>query len=59
MRPLAEQKLLVLINPFSGPGKALHIFQQRVVPLFGEAGIMYQLIVTGKTKRGVEGRFLL
>jgi len=39
--------MLVLVNPFSGPGKALHIFQQQVIPIFAEAGLLYQLFVTG------------
>jgi len=47
LHPLAERMLLVLVNPFSGPGKALHIFQRHVVPLFADAGIRYQLTVTG------------
>jgi len=40
-------KLLVFVNPLSGPGRALHIFQQSVVPVFAEAGLQYHLIVTG------------
>jgi sphingosine kinase len=42
-----SKKLLVLVNPFSGPGTALSLFQERVVPMFAEAGILYHLIVTG------------
>jgi len=40
-------KFLVFVNPLSGPGRALHIFQQRIVPVFAEAGLQYHLIVTG------------
>jgi len=40
-------RFLVLVNPFSGPGRALHIFQQSIVPVFAEAGLQYHLIVTG------------
>ena len=40
-------RLLVLVNPFSGPGRALHIFQQSIVPVFAEAGLQYHLVVTG------------
>jgi len=47
LRPLAERRLLVLVNPFSGTGKALHLFQQHVVPVFAEASLQYQLVVTG------------
>jgi len=39
--------LFVVLNPFSGPGKALQTFQQNIVPIFAEAGIRYQLVVTG------------
>jgi len=46
--PVAERRLLVLVNPFSGPGKALHLFQRHVVPLFAEAGLQYRLVVTGR-----------
>jgi len=47
LSPLPERKLLVLVNPFSGSGKALHVFQRHVVPMFAEAGVQYQLVVTG------------
>jgi len=40
-------KFLVFVNPFSGPGRALQIFQQSIVPVFAEAGLQYHLIVTG------------
>ena len=40
-------KFLVFVNPFSGPGRALHIFQRSIVPVFAEAGLQYHLIVTG------------
>lgn len=42
-----QKKLLVFVNPFSGPGKALLIFQQEVIPVFAEAGLLYHLFVTG------------
>ncbi len=40
--------MLVLVNPCSGPGRALSIFQERVVPVFAESGIHFNLLVTGK-----------
>ncbi|KDR14977.1 Sphingosine kinase 2 [Zootermopsis nevadensis] len=43
---LEERKLLVLLNPKSGPGKARELFQQRVVPVFAEAEIGFDLYVT-------------
>lgn len=42
------RKLLVLINPFSGPGKALQIFQNGVSHMLEEADISFKLVVTGK-----------
>ena len=47
--PVAERTLLVLVNPFSGPGTALRTFQRHVVPLLAEAGLHYQLVVTGRS----------
>lgn len=41
------RKLLVLINPFSGPGKALQIFQNGVSHMLEEADISFKMIVTG------------
>jgi sphingosine kinase len=43
---LEEKRLLVLLNPKSGPGKAREIFQQRVVPVLAEAEMGYDLYVT-------------
>lgn len=40
------RKMLVLINPFSGSGKSLKLFQQQVAPMFGEADIHYKILVT-------------
>lgn len=42
------RKLLVLINPFSGPGKALQIFQNGVSHMLEEADISFKLVITGK-----------
>ncbi|KAL8605891.1 hypothetical protein ACOMHN_050302 [Nucella lapillus] len=39
-------QFLVLINPHSGPGKAVQIFSSEVGPMLEEAGIPYKLIVT-------------
>jgi sphingosine kinase len=43
---LEERKLLVLLNPKSGPGKARELFQQRVVPVLAEAEVGFDLYVT-------------
>lgn len=44
--PADTRKMLVLLNPKSGSGKAREVFQQRVVPLLIEAEIAYDLYVT-------------
>lgn len=41
-----DRRILVLLNPKSGPGKARDIFQQRVVPVLAEAEIPFDLYVT-------------
>lgn len=43
----AARKLLVLINPSSGPGKSLEVFREKVEPMLGDADINYKAIVTG------------
>ncbi|CAH1794281.1 unnamed protein product [Owenia fusiformis] len=43
--PIAR-RMLVLVNPFSGPGKALKIFQERVIPVFAEADIHFRMVIT-------------
>ncbi|KAJ6633327.1 Sphingosine kinase 2 [Pseudolycoriella hygida] len=40
------RKVLILVNPKSGSGKARETFQQRVAPIFLEAEIPYELHVT-------------
>ncbi|VVD03510.1 unnamed protein product [Leptidea sinapis] len=44
--PINDKKLLVLLNPKSGPGKAREIFQTKVAPILQEAEIPYDLQVT-------------
>lgn len=44
--PANERKLLVLLNPKSGAGKARECFQQRVAPILVEAELPYDLQVT-------------
>ncbi|KAK3590961.1 hypothetical protein CHS0354_034533 [Potamilus streckersoni] len=41
-----KKNFLVLINPHSGPGKAMQIFQDDVVPMLDEAEVKYDLIKT-------------
>ncbi|ELT99919.1 hypothetical protein CAPTEDRAFT_126517 [Capitella teleta] len=49
--PLTK-RFLVLVNPFSGPGLALTLFQERVVPMLAEAGFPYHMIVTEHAGHG-------
>ncbi|KAG7295795.1 hypothetical protein JYU34_020850 [Plutella xylostella] len=44
--PVAEKKLLILLNPKSGPGKARELFQTKVAPILQEAEVPYDLHVT-------------
>lgn len=39
---------LVLINPAGGQGKAVALFKERVVPIFAEAAIPFEVIVSGE-----------
>ncbi|XP_047488710.1 sphingosine kinase 2-like [Penaeus chinensis] len=41
-----HKKLLVLINPNSGPGKALQIYKKQVAALYGEAELEHEVVVT-------------
>lgn len=42
----AARKLLILINPFSGSGKSLRIFHERVEPMLTEAELEFNAITT-------------
>lgn len=41
-----SQRLLIFVNPNSGPGVALKTFNTRIRSFLGEANISYDLIVT-------------
>lgn len=41
-------RVLVLLNPRGGKGKALQLFQSRVQPLLEEAEISFKLKLTGE-----------
>jgi len=41
-----ERRILVLVNPKSGPGRARDIFQQKVAPLLADADIGYDLHIS-------------
>lgn len=40
------RKVLILVNPKSGSGRARETFQQRIAPIFVEAEIPYEMVVT-------------
>jgi sphingosine kinase len=42
----SDGKILVIVNPKSGVGKAREMFQNKVVPILTEADISYDLHVT-------------
>ena len=41
------RKLLILINPFSGSGRSVRTFREKVEPMLCEADIQYKQITTG------------
>ena len=43
-----RRRLLVLVNPNSGPGKAVQIFENSVKSMLEEADIIFQVLITGK-----------
>ncbi|XP_059615021.1 sphingosine kinase 2-like [Phlebotomus argentipes] len=44
--PSDARKMLIILNPKSGSGKAREVFQQRVAPIFVEAELPFELHVT-------------
>jgi sphingosine kinase len=46
--PSDTRRILVILNPKSGSGKARELFQQRVVPVFQEAELSFDLHITKK-----------
>ncbi|XP_060573427.1 sphingosine kinase 1-like isoform X2 [Ruditapes philippinarum] len=47
-------KFLVLVNPHSGPGKAMQIYQKQVAPMLDEADVHVKLIETEHAGHGTE-----
>ncbi|XP_055343587.1 sphingosine kinase 2-like [Paramacrobiotus metropolitanus] len=45
---------LVVINPAGGPGKAEKLFRERVVPIFAEAAIPFEVIVSERAGHVME-----
>lgn len=42
----SDKKVLIILNPKSGAGKAREIFQKRVAQVFNEGEVQYELVVT-------------
>lgn len=40
------QRLLILLNPKAGPGRAKEMFQTKIAPILTEAEISYDLYIT-------------
>lgn len=49
-----NQRLLVLINPNSGPGKAHQKYKRYVAAVFGEAEVQHSVIVTERANHALE-----
>ena len=43
-----RRNFIVYVNPFSGQGKAMSIYNQHVKPIFAEAEIQHVVVKTGK-----------
>ncbi|XP_064087561.1 sphingosine kinase 2-like [Macrobrachium nipponense] len=41
-----RKKLLIVINPNSGPGKAHRIYKKQVAPILGEAEVPHEVLIT-------------
>uniref|UniRef100_A0A675B341 sphingosine kinase n=1 Tax=Anopheles darlingi TaxID=43151 RepID=A0A675B341_ANODA len=48
-QPRDPRKMLIILNPKSGSGKAREMFQQRVAPIFAESEILYDLHITKRS----------
>ncbi|KAF2347559.1 Diacylglycerol kinase catalytic domain [Trinorchestia longiramus] len=42
----SDDKLLVLINPRSGPGRAYQVFRKQVAPVLSDRGVEYDVVIT-------------
>lgn len=45
-----QKKFFVLINPKSGKGKSLELFKSTIEPIFKDAKIKYDTLITGNFK---------
>ncbi|XP_037093838.1 sphingosine kinase 1-like [Pollicipes pollicipes] len=44
----SRKPMLILINPKSGPGHALQVFRQRVLPILSESDVAHDVVVTSR-----------
>ncbi|XP_045602902.2 sphingosine kinase 1 [Procambarus clarkii] len=49
-----SKRLLLLINPNSGPGKAYQMYKKQVAAVFGEAEVAHDVIVTERANHAME-----
>lgn len=49
-------RLLLLVNPFGGRGLAWQWCKNHVLPMISEAGLSFNLIQTGESRGGGQGR---
>merc|ERR1711971_1230194 len=49
-----ERPILFLINPKSGSGRALNVFNSQVLPILNESGIAYEMELTNRANHGRE-----
>lgn len=49
-----SKKLLFLINPKSGPGKAEQIYRRQVTAVLGEAEVAHEVIVTERVNQALD-----
>jgi len=47
-----EKPILFLINPKSGSGRALNVFNSQVLPILNESGIAYEMELTNRANHG-------
>ena len=49
-----EKPMLFLINPKSGSGKALSLFNEQVLPILKESGVEFEMVLTTRQNHGRE-----